>query len=301
MKIDRKNSRMPILKVFLWLAVGFILCLVVMSRTSLDIQMVSLGVTKLTDVSAEKIGSISTAIIAILTFIIAAETRTLRRDQYAQTLEIRRESIRPLVEFFIEQSENHFKVFNIRVENLGKGIAQNISFSLNERKPSLLVSETYLLGKLNNIIFFKNGIKALGIDKSRGSFLFTSQELYNNFNEKAFEASLSFEIVFHDIEGFRYTTHSVIDISEFEGITEVGVNTVYKSYLELKNISEKISLITDGEKLNVDLNISTKNIDLNIPTKEERKRKKEFDNQVYKHLNIPTNRLLRYIKHKINT
>lgn len=291
---------MHIFKNLKWAAAGFILCLILMSKTSLDIQIIPLALTKITKDSTAIMASLATVVIAALTVIIARETKRLRLAQYQQMEEIRKESIRPLIEIFIEQSDNHFQVFNIRVENVGKGIAQNISFNLKERKNFFLESETYLLDKLDNLIFFKKGIKALGIGKSRGSFFFTSQELYENFDEKAFKACLLFEIVCHDSEGFRYTANSVVDISEFEGIREVGVNTVYQSYVELKNISEKMSLITEGEKLNVDLNISTKNIDLNIPTKEERKRKKKFDKQVYKHLNIPTNRLLRYIKHKLN-
>ncbi|WP_201578599.1 hypothetical protein [Psychrobacter okhotskensis] len=279
-------------KNLLWLLFGFILCLIGVSTTGFEVRIPVIDLTTFIDnpTVATAAASLATVAIAFLTFIMAAEARALRFTQYSQMEEARKESIRPLIEIFIEQSENYFHVFNIRVENLGKGIAQDISFKLKERETPLSESEKYLLDRLNDISFFKKSIQVLGLGKSRGSFLFTSEELYSNFGSKAFEACMSFEIVFHDSEGLRYTTHSVIDISEFDGVKQVGINPVFESYKDLKNISKNISSIANGKKLN---------INLHIPTKEERKRRKEFDREIYKHLNIPNNRLLRYIKDRL--
>lgn len=280
-------------KNILWFVCGFILCLIGVSTTGFEVRIPVIDLTTFIEnpAVATAAASLATVAIAFLTFIMAAEARALRFAQYAQMEEVRKESIRPLIEIFIEQPENYFQVFNIRVENVGKGIAKDISFNLKDKTTPLSVSEEYLLAKLNNIKFFKNSIQNLGIGKTRGSFLFTTQELYENFGEKAFEACLPFEIVYCDSEGLRYTTHSVIDVSEFEGIKQVGVNVAFESYRELKNISKKIGSIADGKKLN---------INLHMPTKEERKRRLLLDKKIYKHLNIPTNRLLRYLKYKLD-
>lgn len=279
-------------KNLLWVIFGFMLCLIILSTTGFEVRIPVIDFNTFIDnpAVATAAASLATVAIAFLTFIMAAEARALRFAQYSQMEEARKESIRPLIEIFIEQSPNYFQVFNIRVENLGKGIAKDISFKFKESDTPLSESEKYLLDKLNDISFFKKSIQVLGLGKSRGSFLFTSEELYRNFRGRAFEACLSFEIVFHDSEGLRYTTRSVIDISEFDGVKQVGINPVFESYIELKNISKKISSIADGKKLN---------INLHIPAKEERKMRKESDREVYKYLNIPNSRLLRYIKDKL--
>jgi hypothetical protein len=223
-------------------------------------------------------GALATVAIALLTFVLAAETWRLRSIQIAQIEEIRKDSIRPLIEIFIEQSPSHFQIFNFKVENVGKGIAKNVSFNLIERDDALSESEEYLLSKLNSMSFFKRKISVLGLGKSRSSFLFSFNEIRENHpNEELFEACLSFEIVFYNSEGVRYTAYSVIDLSEFEGITQVGKDPVQGVYSELKDINKNILSITKNKRLN---------INLHIPTIEELKGKSRIDTKVADYLGI---------------
>lgn len=215
------------------------------------------------------LGASATVVIALLTLILAAESWRLRRNQDAQIENIRKESIQPQIEFFIEQSATSFQFFNLRVENVGKGVARDISFRLITRNKCFLASEDYLISKLDTIGFFKNKISVLGIGKSRSSFLFSFIDFSNAFGEKAFEPCLSFEILCYDSENNSYTAKSVIDLSEFKGMSEVGVDPIYESYEELKKIRQSIGSIISNKRLNID-----------IPTEEE------LERDVRKHLNI---------------
>lgn len=220
-------------------------------------------------------GALATVTIAFLTFFLAAETWRLRLSQNAQIEEIRKESIRPLIEIFIEQSSTNFQIFNLKVENVGKGIAKDISFELVEREDPLSESEKYLLNKLNSISFFNKKISVLGVSKSRSSFLFSFRQLMKNSKVKTFEACLLFKIVCHDSEGVCYTTSSVIDLSEFEGISQVGVNPAYESYLALKNISKNMESIASGKRLNMTVH---------TPTDQELEREIKFNEEVDEHI-----------------
>lgn len=251
-----------------------IILLIIPSMLALGI-IIGRGISSEIDL-ATWTGALATVAIALLTFILAAETWRLRSIQNAQIEEIRKDSIKPLIEIFIEQSPSYFQIFNFKVENVGKGIAKNVSFKLIERDDALSKSEEYLLGKLNSIAFFKKKISVLGLGKSTSSFLFSLNELMKNSEEKTFEVCLSFEIVFYDSEGVRYTAHSVIDLSEIEGLTQVGTEPVYGIYLQLKEINKNIKSLAN-KRLDVHLH---------IPTIEELKNRSRFNKDIYDHLGI---------------
>lgn len=277
-------------KSFLYFVSGFILCFIAVGIIPLK-PLPPIDIIKITEDSAATMSYLATVAIAALTFLIAGEAKASRLTQNYQVEAVRKEGIRPFIEIFIEQSKSNFQVFNIRVENVGKGVAQNISFVLTEKEEDLSESQEYLLKKLKKLNFFKNGIKILGSGKARSSFLFTTHELYKEFDEKAFEACLSFKVISHDREDFEYTTTSIIDLSEFEGISQVGEDPIQGLYKELKNISAQIGKVVDGKKLSVKVFQQTK---------EERKIKREADRQIYQHLNLSTNRVSKYIKSKLS-
>lgn len=277
-------------KYFLCSVFGFILCLITVGIIPLT-PLPPVDIIKITEDSAATMASLATVAIAFLTVVIAGEARASRFTKDNQMEALRKEGISPFIEIFIEQSKSNFQVFNVRVENVGKGIAQNISFVLTEKEEDLSKNQKYLLKELEKLNFFKHGIKILGSGKARSSFLFTTYGLYKECGEKAFEACLSFKVVSHDHEGFEYTTTSVIDLSEFKGITQVGEDAIQGSYKVLKNISAQIGKIADGKQLNVKVFQQTK---------EERKIQREVDRQIYQHLNLSTNRVSKYIKSKLS-
>ncbi|MGO1490992.1 MAG: hypothetical protein ACTHWG_07310, partial [Psychrobacter sp.] len=61
-------------------------------------------------------------------------------------------------------------------------------------------------------------------------------------------------ITFEDMEGNSYTNYSVIDLSEFEGITELGNgNPAYRTSIEIEKIRKNLdSLIKSSKRIKVD-------------------------------------------------
>lgn len=256
-------------KYFLCFVAGFIFCFITVGIIPLT-PLPPIDMIKITEDSAATMASLSTVAIALLTFVIASETITSRFTKNYQIEAMRKEEIRPFIEMFIEQSKSDFQVFNVRVENVGKGIAQNISFVLTE-KEELSKNQSYLLKELEKLDFFKNGIKILGNGKARSSFLFNAYELYKDCGEKAFEACLSFKVVSHDHEGFQYATPSIIDL------------------YELKDISQADEIVKDKQ-------LSVKVFQ---QTKDNGKTQREVGRKLCQQLNLSTNPVSKYIKSKL--
>lgn len=234
------------LTVLLIIPTVFVLGLVVGSSTNASLKDSPVDI-------ATWLGALATVAIAFLTYFLAAETWRLRRTQNAQIDIIRKESIRPQVEIFLEPSVVGLHFIVLVVENVGKGLAKNVSFKLMDNKSSFTESENEIINKLDNLNFYKNSISILGVNKSRRSFLFSFIDLVEKFNDAAFDTNLLFEISYSDMEGTTYTSNSTIDLSEYKGISEVGGNPAYKSYKEIEKIRRAIeSTITGFRKVRVD-------------------------------------------------
>lgn len=80
------------------------------------------------------LSAIATVAIAVLTFILAKETWYLREAQIQQLAELKRENIRPNVGVQLESSQVGMNFINVKISNLGKGIARKISFTFLDRQ-----------------------------------------------------------------------------------------------------------------------------------------------------------------------
>lgn len=178
------------------------------------------------------ISAIATSVIALLTIILAVETWRLRRNQDTQIDSNRKAAIRPHIEIFLESSVVGFQFIVFKVENIGKGLAKNIRFTVESPKEDFLDSEIEVIAILEKLSFFKNSLSTLGVNGTKKSFLFS----------------------FVDMEGNPYTTYSVIDLSEFKGITEIGKgNPEYRTSIELEKIRKILNSIANGNKrINID-------------------------------------------------
>lgn len=78
--------------------------------------------------------------------------------------------------------------------------------------------------------------------------------MQQKYGKGFFETRLSFKITFEDMEGNSYTNYSVIDLSEFEGITELGNgNPAYRTSIEIEKIRKNLdSLIKSSKRIKVD-------------------------------------------------
>jgi len=88
-----------------------------------------------------------------------------------------------------------------------------------------------------------SGIAALAPGKDRESFVLNFVDLTGKFGDAVFGASVLVTISYEDVEGRRYSTEAVLDLSEYRGIVAVGGdNPLYK----LRDEVEKIRGILDG-------------------------------------------------------
>ena len=81
-----------------------------------------------TDSISSWVTAIATAVLACLTFVLAYETWNLRLSQIKQLEELKRENIRPNVSIQLENSLADVNFIDLKISNLGKGIARKISF-----------------------------------------------------------------------------------------------------------------------------------------------------------------------------
>lgn len=200
------------------------------------------------------ISAVATGVIAFLTIILAVETWRLRRNQDEQIDSNRKESIRPHVEIFLESSIVGFQFIIFKVKNIGRGLARNIRFEIESHDRELLDSEKEIIARLEELSFFSNSLNTLGVSGTKKSFLFSFIDMQNKYGKESFKTKLSFKMTFEDVEGNLYTNYSVIDLSEFEGITELGKgNPAYRTSIEIEKIRKTLdSVITSGRRINID-------------------------------------------------
>ena len=200
------------------------------------------------------ISAIATSVIALLTIVLAVETWRLRRNQDEQIETNRKEAIRPHVEIFLESSVVGFQFILFKVENIGRGLAKNVKFELVYPERELLDGEKEIITTLEKLSFFKNSLSTLGVGGSKKSFLFSFIDMHEKYGKDFYDTKLSFQISFKDMEGNLYTTYSIIDLSEFKGITEIGKgNPSYRTSIELEKMRKTLDSIVKGnQRVNID-------------------------------------------------
>jgi hypothetical protein len=200
------------------------------------------------------ISAIATFIIALLTIVLAVETWRLRRTQDEQIDTNRKENIRPHVEIFLESSVVGFQFIIFKVENIGRGLARNVQFNIEHSENEFSDSEKDIITTLEKLSFFKNSLSTLGVNGTKKSFLFSFTDMYDKYGADFYETKLSFHISFEDMQGNRYSTHSIIDLSEFKGITEIGRgNPAYRTSVEIEKIRKTLdSLVKSNKRIKVD-------------------------------------------------
>ncbi|MGL6287212.1 hypothetical protein [Aeromonas hydrophila] len=212
-------------------------------------------------------GSISdwltaTATIAVtaLTFVLAKESWQLRLLQIAQIRELQLESIRPNVSVHLEPSHVGVNFMNVKVSNLGKGIARQVMFELIDRNGTLISQgQNKVVDKFLKLAVFRKGVQSLGVNQVITSFLFSVPQLSGEIGGKIFEQYVGVRTKFQDVEGNDYINEFSIDFAELEGITELGGSPIYNISMEIKKIREQLrrSLGSSARRIGVDVYTST--------------------------------------------
>lgn len=205
------------------------------------------------------ISAIATVAIAILTFILAKETWYLREAQIRQLEELKRENIRPNIGIQLESSSVGMNFVNVKVSNLGKGIARKVSIRFLDRTGNEVPNDVdVVVEKFRKLAIFRQGIQSMGIGQEISSFVFSFIGLGKELNGEIFKPYLSIAIEFEDVEGNPYRNSFTIDFAQYEGISELGGDALHQMATEMKKIREQIGKITgrSGGKLGVDVFVS---------------------------------------------
>ena len=217
-----------------------------------------------TDTLSSWVTAFATVAIAVLTFVLAKETWYLRLSQILQVEELRIESIRPSLEFYLLSAPASFQFMNVHIENNGKGAAKNVFFEFSgENGHKLNDHERMVVDKFFKLNILRNGMVSLGAGKQRTSFIFSFIDFSKELKEDAFSIRINVKMKYTDAENRIYASESVLDFSEFKGITEIGGgDPIYNLYKE----TEKIRLIFEGAQGNM----SSKRLNVNAFSSQDR-------------------------------
>lgn len=191
------------------------------------------------------VSAIATVAIAILTFVLAKETWYLREAQMLQVAELKRENIRPNVSVQLERSHVGINFHNVKISNLGKGIARKIAFTFFDRAGNPVNDDRdVIVNKFRKLAIFRQGIESMGIGQTFSSFVINFIELHKELNGEIFRGYLSILVSFEDVEGNPYTNTFAMDFAQFEGISELGGgDALYQLATETKKIQEHLGRV----------------------------------------------------------
>lgn len=215
---------------------------------------VSLGNT---DSIGTWVSAIATVMIALLTFVLAKETWYLREAQTKQLAELKSENIRPNMNIQLESSVAGVNLINVKISNLGKGIARKVSFEFLNRDGNQIQEnehEYVVVKKFQKLAIFRLGIESVGINQVISSYIFNFVELRNEVEGEIFKLCLNVIIKFEDVEGIKYTNTFVMDFAQFEGITKIGSDSLHQISKDIQKIREYIGNVTgNNRRIGVDV------------------------------------------------
>ena len=217
--------------------------------------------------------AIATVTIAVLTIILAKETWSLRQIQLNQIEQIRKDAIRPSVNFILKSNPASIRFIDVHIINNGNGSAHNIKFKFSGYNNKDIEIYKFLESEFMKLNIFKNGILSLSKGEKRNSHVFDFNTLNSKFGDKTFETIFTVEIKYEDIEGQEFTAKSNFDFSEYIGINELGKEPINDIASTLKNLNKNIEKLASAT--------SSNRIEINTYNAEDReKRAKEMEEYI---------------------
>lgn len=198
----------------------------------------------------------ATVAVTALTFVLAKESWQLRLLQIAQIRGLQLESIRPDISVYLEGSQVSINFINIRVSNLGKGIARRVSFQIVDRGGAAIPQGQHTVAdKFFKLAIFRKGIESFGVNQVISSYLFSFPQLNDELGGKVFEQYVGIRVSFQDVEGTQYSNEFSIDFAEFEGIMELGGSPIYNISKEIQKIREQFGRSFDSSDGRIGVNV----------------------------------------------
>lgn len=175
------------------------------------------------DSASSWVSAVATLAIAILTFVLAKETWELRKAQAAQLQELRRENLRPNINFQLESSKVGMNFADVKLANLGKGIARRITVGFLDRQGvEVQEGSNVVVDEFLKLAIFRKGIESMGIGQTISSYLINFPILVGKLEGQLSNGWIHMVIKYEDIEGTHYANEFVVDFSQFEGLSQLG-------------------------------------------------------------------------------
>ena len=192
--------------------------------------------------------TISTAVYAILTACLVAETRRMRRAQTDARIEI-----------VLKPSQEWIQLVNLYIRNIGLGPAYDISFDI---EPEMVTEGTrQLIEDFTKANFLKSGLKYLGPGQEVVSH---DSQMNENFEQKM-SSVLHFIVHYKSATGKKHQERFRIDFSELKGFTRIGTSPLYVIARTLEKIESALHSALSGSS----------RIKTDIFTEEDRRREKK--------------------------
>ena len=148
--------------------------------------------------------------------------------------------MRPNVVVNVQPSMVSISFWDVVIQNLGKGIAQNVTFEFKNIDGTVATPENnHLITIFGKLSLFENGCSSLGLGQSIKSFLFGFGDLKRDVGDAdLFEQKISLIIKFEDAVGNSYINSLDIDFKDYKGVSTLGGSTdpTYSIFKELENI-----------------------------------------------------------------
>ncbi len=179
--------------------------------------------------------TLSTAVYAILTGVLVAETRRMRQVQTEPRIEI---TLRPF--------ESAINIVRLHIKNIGLGPAVNVKF-----KPRVISGEEgakKLLAEFTETNFFTTGLKYIG----PGQEVYSHYTQMHNDHDQKILSVLIFEIEYKSVTGKIFKENTIIDMSEIKGQYQLGTPNLYSIARSLEKIQRDIGQIKTVFK-NIDI------------------------------------------------
>lgn len=181
--------------------------------------------------------TLSTVVYAILTAVLVAETRRMRRVQ-----------TEPKMEVAIKLREEWINLVQVYVRNIGLGPAYDISFNVCAEAGK--EGAKALIKDFTQANFFQTGLRYLGPGQEVVSGY---SQITEKFDQKI-ESVLIFDVSYRGAAGRLYNDKFRLDLSEFKGRSQIGKPHLYSIAQRLEEIQRDFhSLATGFKRIKADI------------------------------------------------
>ena len=175
--------------------------------------------------------TVSTVAYATLTWSLVSETKKMREVQ-----------TEPRIEITLQSLDFAINIVRLHVRNIGLGPAKNVRFTSSISAGGEVAEK--LLGEFNKANFMKSGLKYFG----PGHKLHAGHtDITKDFDSKI-RSVFVYGIEYESVSGRKYSDKITIDVSELEGMNQIGLPNLYVIAKNIGSIQKEFSQVVSGLK-----------------------------------------------------